>query len=193
MMDLQSRASIFVKSFPSISGAIAEANRIFELNYYSRPKSTRWQDLQRGKIYTFDYELPSDEMTPGGFIDRRPLAIIIPPPGGYPRFNLFGLDLNLLPPVNRSRFISKYADVTGLTYELDGNIKNFPDPDKTSRLSLQNASMLTMEYPISRIVKGFDVQYVSGFIEVIPDDWFLIPYLNDFKIQGTTINKIYNS
>lgn len=191
-MDLQSRASSFINSFPGIAGAASEANQIFESKYYGKPKNIQWQELQRGKIYTFDYELPSDEMTPGGFIDRRPIVIIIPPPAGFPRFSLFGLDLNLLPPSNRANFISKYADVLGVSYSQDGKIENIFNDDKSSRLTLQNASMLTQDYPVSRIVKGFDVRYISGFIEISPEDWFLLPYLNDFKIQGTTIAKIYN-
>jgi hypothetical protein len=191
-MDLQSKAFSYVSSFPSMSNAVQNANSVFDQKYFQARKNLIWQDLLPGRIYTFDYELPSDQMTLGGFIDRRPIAAIIPPPGGYPRMSLFGLDLNLLPPSKRSTFISKYSDVIGTRFGEDG-VENLEESEeKSSRLNLNSASMLTPDFPISRIVKGFDVTYISGFIKIEMSDWYLLPYLNDFVIQGTTINRIYN-
>lgn len=192
-MDFQSRASLFLNSFPAITGAIDNANRLFQSNYFSQPKEIEWQDLQRGRIYTFDYDLPNREIELAGFVDRRPIIVIIPPPSGYPRFSLFGLDLNLLPPINRARFLSKYSDILGISYTDETALPGPNTSDLLTKLNLQSASMLTSDYPISRIVKGFNVKYISGFSEIEFNDWFLIPYLSDFKIQGSTINRIYNS
>jgi hypothetical protein len=192
-MDFQSRASLYLNSFPAISGAINNANQIFQSSYFSSSKEIEWQNLQRGKIYTFDYDLPNQEVDAGGFVDRRPIIIVIPPPSGYPRFSLFGLDLNLLPPLNRARFLSKYSDALGISYSTESASEGPNTLENFSKLNLQSASSLTPDYPISRIIKGFNVKYISGFSEINFRDWFLIPYLSDFKIQGSTISRIYNS
>jgi hypothetical protein len=192
-MDFQGRAANYLNSFPAITGAIQGANRIFESNYYSSEKSIKWQNLQRGRIYTFDYDLPSQELDPGGFVDRRPIIIVIPPPSGYPRFSLFGLDLNLFPPINRAKFLSNYSDALGIVFNESGALEGSNTADVLSKINLQSASMLSPGYPVSRIIKGFNVKYIQGFSEINFGDWYLLPYINDFKIQGSTINRIYNS
>lgn len=193
MIEYINAASDLNQRFPSIIQTREFSNLYFENKYFLPKKNLSWQDLKPGLMYTFDYLPPYDPKI-SNYIDRRPIIIVIPQPSGYPKFKLFGINLNLVKPQVRMNFLSTLSNLVGIYYTKDGSISKDGDyMELLSKLNINSARVILKDYPIERIVKGFDLKYISGFSEISIADWIYIPFIDDFKIEGTSINRIYNA
>jgi hypothetical protein len=91
-------------------------------------------------------------------------------------------------------FLSTLSNLVGIYYAKDGTILKGGDYlELLSKLNINSARGILKDYPIERVVKGFDLKYISGFSEISISDWVYIPFLSDFKIEGSSINRIYNT
>lgn len=193
MKDFDSAIRDFVSLFPSTASASQSANAEFLSKYHNANKNLQFNELKAGRIYTFDYMVKTPAEVNESFIDRRPILMVIPTPNNYPKGKLVGLDLVLLRPDLRGTLLKNLASTIGLMFK-DGEIAN--DSDLFGNLGKMNiafAKKILSGFPIEKIVKGYDVRYIPAFIEIKITDWVKIPYLSDFKIEGTTPNRIYNS
>jgi hypothetical protein len=193
MIDFETAIRDFLSQFTSTSSASQSANTDFGASYYSASKNIGWTEVKAGRIYTFDYPIKSPEESTSSFVDRRPILMIIPTPANYPKGKIVGLDLVLLRPDLRGNLLRNLSSVVGLMFK-DGTVANEQEVlDKLSRININFAKTLLSGFPVEKIVKGYDIRYIPGLIEIKIADWVKIPYLSDFKIDGTTPNRIYNS
>lgn len=144
-----------------------------------------------GKIYTCEYKTKTMISDSHPFIDRYPLFIFLKKEKYKDTTIMVSIDLNVIPPDYRGNILFKlweqyyslFKDNDSTTYNSQLPIANISD--SFSRL-LAGTGWKTS-------LTGFKAEFISGVKVVDYMDWVRIPYLSDFKIEGQSLNGIYNN
>ena len=181
------------KEFSSVSQISSDSNSFFLEKYGPNGPGGSMEfngTFIPGKIYSCEYKTKTRVSDSHPFIDRYPLFIFLKKERYKDTSIMVSMDLNVIPPDYRGNILFKlweqygslYKDNNSTTYNSQLPISNISDSFKKLLAGTGWKTSLT----------GFKAEYISGVKVVDYKDWVRIPYLSDFKIEGQSVNGIYN-
>ena len=178
------------------AGSIGNLSLASFKNYgekYAKPgELSSIKDIRSGKIFTFFYN--SKLKRDPGFINRRPLLLIVSQESVSGKGIINGIDLMLLTPMDRLNFIIRF--ITIYEKSIDLNQKKIEQNIPTAQISLAfNEELLETLFSginYKHAYTGFKLSNVQNFKEIPMDDWQNTIYLNTKSVEGMNIEDIYN-
>jgi len=181
------------RGFSSVSQISSDSNSYF-LEKYGPNGSGGSMEFNGtfipGKVYTCEYKTKTRVSNSHPFIDRSPLFIFLKKERYKDTSIMVSVDLNVIPPNYRGNILSKiweqyyllFKDNDSIAYNSQLPISNISDSFKRILSGTGWKTSLT----------GFKAEFISGVKVVDYKDWVRIPYLSDFRIEGQSVNGIYN-
>jgi len=160
--------------------------------YAKVANSENTNKLIAGKLFTFYYN--SKYKQENGFINRRPLLFIVSDKPIQGKRILRGIDLMLLPPMDRLRFIIRFTNIYQKPIEINQEKVENDIPNAQMPLLFTEELLETLFGGINynHSYTGFRMESIQNLKEIPITDWHNMIYLNTKSIEGANIEEIYN-
>jgi hypothetical protein len=143
-----------------------------------------------GKFYTCEYKTKTRVSDAHPFIDRYPLFIFLKKEKYKDTSIMISIDLNVIPPDYRGNILFKLWDQYYSLFKENSNTTYNSQLPITNILNSFKRLLEGTGWKTS--LTGFKSEFISGVKVVDYEDLVRIPYLSDFRIEGQSVNGIYN-
>lgn len=175
------------------AGSIGNLSRNSYQNYgnkYAKPGSKgNLNDIKPGRVFTFYYN--STQKRSDGFINHRPLLLIVSEGFVAGKKILQGIDLMLLPPLQRLNFLIRFGTIYSKQIETSQKDNNSTAPNVLISEEILETLFSGINYKYA--YSGFKLENIINFVEIPINDWKNIIYLNTKSIEGADIEDIYKN
>jgi hypothetical protein len=177
----------------SISSLSLESNDFFAEKYGPNGTGGKLRfdgNFIPGKFYSCDYKTKTKVSDKIPFINRHPIFIFLKKEKYLNGSIAVSVDLGVIPPNYRGNILMKlwnqyhnlFKDNSSLSYESQIQIQNI---SKSFDILLAGTGW-------KKALTGFKVNFMDNIKVIDYEDIVKIPYLSDFRIEGQSINEIYN-
>lgn len=142
-----------------------------------------------GKLYTFYYDGSPEK---GKFVNRRPLVFFLGRDKGNSKPTIEGLDVMLLPPLDRLNFFKRIFSSFGSIIERNIEKENAGEKSQEQlKLDYSSLDSLMLGINYKGAFSKYSLEKMKNVHEIPYQKWHKMVYLNTRSIVGSSLEEIY--